>query len=124
MSSSLSQKKMEEGEEGRKGKSSIIVIFRYADWIDIFLMCLGTLGAIGDGMSTNCLLLYVSHLFNSLGYGNNSQISNGNLMREVEKVSIYLFFSKFYFRILCIYISPISPNQISFFLTFFFWVSV
>nr|GMC96233.1 putative ABC transporter B family member 8 [Ipomoea batatas] len=52
-------------------------------------MCLGTLGAIGDGMSTNCLLLYVSHLFNSLGYGNNSQISNGNLMREVEKCSLY-----------------------------------
>lgn len=95
MSSSY-QKKME-GEEGRKEKSSIAVIFRYADSIDIFLMCLGTLGAIGDGMSTNCLLLYVSHLFNSLGYGKNSQMNNGNLLREVEKVSTFFSSSKFHF---------------------------
>ncbi|XP_047337952.1 putative ABC transporter B family member 8 [Impatiens glandulifera] len=67
--------------------SSIGVIFRCADWLDILLMILGTFGAIGDGMSTNCLLLFVSQLFNTLGYGN-IQKDNGNLMKEVEKCSL------------------------------------
>lgn len=66
----------------------MIVIFRCADRVDVLLMLLGTLGAVGDGMSTNCLLLYVSHLFNVLGYGKSIQ-NNGNLMKEVEKCSIY-----------------------------------
>lgn len=66
--------------------SSLTIIFRYADWIDILLMLFGTVGAIGDGMSTNCLLVYVSRLFNSLGYGTNSPQNNGKFMHEIEKV--------------------------------------
>lgn len=71
----------------RNGKSSTALIFRYADWQDILLMLLGTLGAIGDGLSTNCLLVYVSHLFNSLGYYGKTQENHYNFMAEVEKVS-------------------------------------
>ncbi|KAI3443719.1 hypothetical protein Pfo_000384 [Paulownia fortunei] len=73
----------------RKGRrSSLTVIFRYADWLDILLMLLGTFGAVGDGMSTNCLLIYVSRLFNSLGYGKSPQ-NHGNFMDEIEKCSLY-----------------------------------
>ncbi|KAA8534925.1 hypothetical protein F0562_029859 [Nyssa sinensis] len=75
----------------RKEKKSIAVIFRYADWVDILLMLLGTLGAIGDGMSTNCLLVYVSHLFNSLGYGKTQQ-NHGNFMDDIEKCSLYFVY--------------------------------
>ncbi|XP_052199324.1 putative ABC transporter B family member 8 [Diospyros lotus] len=73
------------------GRGKLAVIFRYADWADILLMLLGTLGAIGDGMSTNCLLLYVNRLFNILGYGKN-QNSNENFMDEVEKCTLYFVF--------------------------------
>lgn len=69
-----------------KEKSSIAVIVRYADLVDILLMVLGTVGAIGDGMSTNCLLVFASRLMNSLGYGQTNQLYHGNFMDEVEKV--------------------------------------
>ncbi|KAL6006077.1 hypothetical protein ACLOJK_040122 [Asimina triloba] len=68
----------------RKEKKSITVIFRYADWLDVLLMILGTIGAIGDGLSTNCLLLYASRIMNSLGYGRTTA-NHGNFMEEVEK---------------------------------------
>ncbi|XP_055828193.1 putative ABC transporter B family member 8 isoform X2 [Solanum dulcamara] len=71
-----------------KNKNSIGIIFRYADGKDILLMCLGTIGAIGDGVSTNCLLVYVSQLFNSLGYGKTQQ-NNHNFMEQIEKCSLY-----------------------------------
>ncbi|OIT40171.1 PREDICTED: putative ABC transporter B family member 8 [Nicotiana attenuata] len=72
----------------KKDRNSVAIIFRYADGIDILLMCLGTIGAIGDGISTNCLLVYVSHLFNSLGYGKTQQ-NNEIFMEEIEKCSLY-----------------------------------
>ncbi|KAM7509591.1 hypothetical protein LguiA_020044 [Lonicera macranthoides] len=89
MSSSSKNGEMEMNKE--KNKSSIGIIFRYADWTDITLMIMGTLGAIGDGMSTNCLLVYVSHLFNSLGYGK-TQNNHANFMLEVEKCSLYFVY--------------------------------
>lgn len=78
-----SPKKNERRGEERK---SIANIFRYADWNDILLMLLGTIGAIGDGMSTNCLLVFASRIMNSLGYGQTRQ-DNYNFMVEVQKVS-------------------------------------
>ncbi|KAI3945297.1 hypothetical protein MKX01_035058, partial [Papaver californicum] len=68
----------------KEESKSLAVIFRYADWIDGLLMVLGTIGAIGDGMSTNWLLVFASRLMNSLGYGKTTQ-NNGNFMTEVEK---------------------------------------
>ncbi|KAI4350799.1 hypothetical protein L6164_005214 [Bauhinia variegata] len=85
------------GEMQRKeGASSIGIIFRYADGIDLVLMLMGALGAIGDGMSTNVLLLFASRIMNSLGYGNTKnthlQNSSGNFMSEVEKCSLYFVY--------------------------------
>lgn len=73
-----------------KEKKSITIIFRYADWFDKLLIFFGTIGAIGDGMSTNVLLVFVSRLFNSLGYGRGVQHNPENFMSEIEKVSIPL----------------------------------
>ncbi|XP_048321099.2 putative ABC transporter B family member 8 [Ziziphus jujuba] len=73
--------------QNKENNSSIAIIVRYADWVDILLMVLGTVGAIGDGMSTNCLLVFASRLMNSLGYGQNKQF-HGNFMDEVEKCSL------------------------------------
>ncbi|XP_076926652.1 putative ABC transporter B family member 8 [Bidens hawaiensis] len=69
-------------------KKSITIIFRYADWFDKLLILLGTLGAIGDGLSTNVLLLFVSRLFNHLGYGRSVQKNQDNFMDEISKCSL------------------------------------
>jgi len=83
----------------RKGRASIAIILRYADWIDVVLMLMGALGAIGDGMSTNILLLFASRIMNSLGYSNNNQqqSSTKTYMAEVEKVDSYSLNSCFTF---------------------------
>ncbi|XP_062148336.1 putative ABC transporter B family member 8 [Alnus glutinosa] len=81
----------EKGGMRRKDKISIAIIFRYADGVDIMLMLLGTAGAIGDGMSTNCLLVFASRLMNNLGYGKTQQ-NRGNFMDEVEKCSLYFVY--------------------------------
>ena len=71
---------------------SIRGMFRFADRVDVLLMALGTLGAIGDGCSTNLLLIFASDVMNALGYGG-AQASGGGggaksaqFMHEVEKV--------------------------------------
>lgn len=73
-----------------KERSSSLMFLKYADWLDIVLMVFGTFGAIGDGMSTNILLLFVSTLMNNLGYGQTQGMSNDGVsfMDEVEKVRI------------------------------------
>ncbi|PSS20843.1 ABC transporter B family member 8 [Actinidia chinensis var. chinensis] len=89
--SSKEKNEIEKGEMREKERKSMAIILRCADKFDILLMFLGTLGAIGDGMSTNCLLVFVTNLFNSLGYGNTSQ-NHGNFMAEVEKCSLYFVY--------------------------------
>ena len=84
-----------DNEKKKWRKSGGGMIFRYADWVDFVLMFLGAFGAIGDGMSTNCLLLFASRIMNSLGFGQNQGgSSNGvaKFMDEVEKVSIISIF--------------------------------
>jgi len=71
-------------EEEKKG--SVKGLFRFADSYDIVLMVLGTVGAVGDGCSTNFLLLSASSVMNSLGYGSQTQQSHGVFMPEVSKV--------------------------------------
>ncbi|KAL4194200.1 hypothetical protein AMTRI_Chr05g58120 [Amborella trichopoda] len=84
-----------EGREKRRErirvKSSIAGLFRYAEWVDIVLMVLGTAGAIGDGMSTNCLLIFASQIMNSLGRGDSEQ-SHGGFMDRVEECSVYFVY--------------------------------
>lgn len=69
----------------KSSSTNLFVVLRYADWVDILLMILGTTGAIGDGMSTNILLVFASRIMNSLGYGQTQQ-NRSNFMAEVEQV--------------------------------------
>ncbi|KAK1290130.1 putative ABC transporter B family member 8 [Acorus calamus] len=77
--------------ERRKSRRSFHGIFRYADGTDMLLMLLGTLGSIGDGCSTNCLLVFASGVMNSLGYGETKQ-NNGDLMKDVGKYCLYFVY--------------------------------
>ena len=70
---------------------SIRGMFRFADRVDVLLMALGTLGAIGDGCSTNLLLIFASDVMNALGYGGAQAAATGGaksaqFMHQVEKV--------------------------------------
>ncbi|XP_057538287.1 putative ABC transporter B family member 8 [Amaranthus tricolor] len=77
----------------RKKRNSLGIILRYADWIDYLLMISGAFGALGDGMSTNILLIFASKIMNSLGFGQNTQGANTNtFMSEVEKCSLYFVY--------------------------------
>ncbi|KAJ4952948.1 hypothetical protein NE237_029780 [Protea cynaroides] len=92
MSSSMQKEKgLMKADIGSKDWKSTALIFRFADWVDVLLMLLGTVGAIGDGMSTNCLLVFASSLMNSLGYGK-TQENHGNFMEEVKKSSLYFVY--------------------------------
>lgn len=68
--------------QGDQKPVGVSVLFGCADSTDYMLMALGTVGAIGDGMALPALLLFVSHLFNSLGD------PSGALMHKVDQVSI------------------------------------
>ncbi|KAL9154242.1 hypothetical protein ABFS82_10G102500 [Erythranthe guttata] len=89
--SEKSREEKGEMESSSSKSSSLKIILRYADRLDILLMVLGTFGAVGDGLSTNCLLVYVSRLFNSLGFGNSPQ-NHGQFMHEIEKCSLYFVY--------------------------------
>jgi ATP-binding cassette, subfamily B (MDR/TAP), member 1 len=76
---------------GNPPTMSVRGMFRFADRVDVLLMVLGTLGAIGDGCSTNLLLIFASDVMNALGYGRAAQQGAGGagsvqFMHEVEKV--------------------------------------
>ncbi|KAK7245452.1 hypothetical protein RIF29_40298 [Crotalaria pallida] len=86
---------MKRRKERASSSSSMSIIFRYCDWIDVVLMLMGAIGAIGDGMSTNVLLLFASRIMNSLGgyYGNNNNNGGSNSsMSAVEKCSLYFVY--------------------------------
>ena len=75
---------------GGERPMSIRGMFRFADRVDVVLMALGTLGAIGDGCSTNLLLIFASDVMNALGYGRGGGggafAATVDFMHEVEKV--------------------------------------
>lgn len=80
------KKRGEDRETGNRCEGSLRGVFRFADHVDVLLMFLGTIGAVGDGCSTNFLLLFASNLMNSLGYGKAHQDEHLYFMHEIEKV--------------------------------------
>jgi ATP-binding cassette subfamily B (MDR/TAP) protein 1 len=76
------------GTGGGERPKSVRGMFRFADRVDVALMALGTLGAIGDGCSTNLLLIFASDVMNALGYGRGGGggATTVDFMHEVEKV--------------------------------------
>ncbi|CAL4947658.1 unnamed protein product [Urochloa decumbens] len=89
------------GGGGGERPMSIRGMFQFADRVDILLMALGTLGAIGDGCSTNLLLIFASDVMNALGYGRGggagaAAATTVDFMHEVEKSClnfVYLAFA-------------------------------
>jgi ATP-binding cassette subfamily B (MDR/TAP) protein 1 len=76
----------ERGNDGRQEKDeakkvSLFGIFRYADRIDVLLMVVGTLGAIGNGVSQPLISVLFGNVINSFGESTSSDV-----LRRVTKV--------------------------------------
>jgi len=53
--------------KNKKSSGSIRSIFMHADGQDMFLMILGLVGAIGDGIGTPLVLFITSKIMNNIG---------------------------------------------------------
>ncbi|KAG1326634.1 putative multidrug resistance protein [Cocos nucifera] len=90
---------MEKGDGGKGSKkrgsssslSSFRTIFMHADTVDMWLMALGFLGAIGDGLSSPIMLLITSKVFNNLGSGPSS-IDPSQFTHHIDKNSVNLLY--------------------------------
>lgn len=75
-------------ETNRKaGNGSFRSIFMHADGVDMFLMALGVLGAIGDGISMPVMLLVTSKMMNSIGDSSTS-VSMDLFTEKINQVNI------------------------------------
>ncbi|XP_058103411.1 ABC transporter B family member 9-like [Magnolia sinica] len=84
---------MEEGSEkagnsnGGDEKVSFHKLFSLADPLDIVLMCVGTVSAIGDGLAMPVMILIFGQLINSFGASNKNDV-----VTEVSKGSLRLLY--------------------------------
>lgn len=79
----------EAAEEGKKAaaaddqqKVSFFKLFSFADRLDVVLMVVGTIAAVGNGMSQPLMTLIFGQLINSFGLANHS-----NVIDKVSEVS-------------------------------------
>ncbi|XP_042510345.1 ABC transporter B family member 15-like [Macadamia integrifolia] len=70
--------------------SSIITIFMHADRIDVLLMVLGFLGAVGDGIMTPVMLLITSKILNN--FGSSSTTNSHVFVHNINKNAINLLY--------------------------------
>ena len=61
-------------------------LFSLADRLDVFLMIVGTIGAIANGLSQPLMTLIFGQLINSFGSSDQS-----NVVKQVSKVRMSLF---------------------------------
>lgn len=89
------------GEKKARGSSEVTKtkngsfrsIFMHADGVDMFLMVLGYIGAIGDGFSTPLVLFLTSKFMNNIGGVSNVPIDV--FTHNINKVHLYFSFSPF-----------------------------
>lgn len=75
---------MEKGDGVRNESIGFYKLFFYADRIDVFLMVVGSIGAIANGASQPISTLAFSRLVSSLGQPNHAQ-----LLHQVSQACIY-----------------------------------
>ncbi|KAJ0110910.1 hypothetical protein Patl1_00782 [Pistacia atlantica] len=79
------QQELEKSKEKEKAnKVPFPKLFAFADFTDIMLMSIGSIGAIGNGLCTPVMAILVGDLTDSFGQNQN----NGNVVDAVSKVSL------------------------------------
>lgn len=77
-------RKGDEKKKKKKINGSIWSIFMHADGHDWFLMVLGTIGAIGEGLSTPLVLYLSCRMMNNIG--TSSSMSPNTFIHNINKV--------------------------------------
>ncbi|KAK1374330.1 Adenosinetriphosphatase [Heracleum sosnowskyi] len=73
-----------------KKSGSILSIFMHADAIDMLLMILGFIGAVGDGLSTPAMLFVTSKLMNNVGGTISSQTNDQEFTHDINQNALAL----------------------------------
>lgn len=74
-------KKGGRSERARDEKVSFFKLFVFADKLDVFLMIIGSIGAIANGLSQPLMTVIFGQLINAFGRANDDDVT-----REVSKV--------------------------------------
>ena len=61
------------------------MVFKHADAVDVALMVVGLVGAIGDGMSTPVMLAITSRVFDDAGSGPDRLQQFSSKMNQVHR---------------------------------------
>ncbi|XP_052197564.1 ABC transporter B family member 15-like [Diospyros lotus] len=69
----------------KKGNGSLLSIFMHADGVDILLMVLGGLGAVGDGISMPVMLVVTSKLMNNIGASTSPSSDTDSFSHNINK---------------------------------------
>lgn len=88
----------------KKGSVSVWTIFKHADGVDLWLMALGILGAVVDGLSLPLMLVIISKIMNNLGSPSDHHLtSDSPFVRNNNKVHIYTYIHTYDFPIFMIF---------------------
>ncbi|KAK3152358.1 hypothetical protein QOZ80_2BG0157840 [Eleusine coracana subsp. coracana] len=76
--------------QAKSALRSFAAVFVHADAVDVALMVLGLVGAMGDGMSTPVMLLIGSRIFNDIGTGPDVLLQFSSRMNENARNLVFL----------------------------------
>ncbi|TKY66233.1 ABC transporter B family member 15 [Spatholobus suberectus] len=83
---SVAMVRQEKKKKKNKKNGSIESIFMHADGKDWFLMVLGTLGAVGEGLATPLVLYISSRMMNNIG--NSSSMEGNTFIHNINKNAV------------------------------------
>lgn len=78
-----------DGEKEEAKRVPLFGMFRYADRVDVLLMVVGTVGAVGNGMSEPLMSLIFGQIIDSFG-----QNTSRSVLRSVTKVSVLIVINR------------------------------
>lgn len=72
----------------KNGSLGFRSIFMHADGKDLFLMVLGTIGAVGEGLTTPLVLYISSRMMNNIG--SSSNMDGNTFIHSINKVQFFI----------------------------------
>lgn len=72
----------------KNGSLGFRFIFMHADGKDLFLMVLGTIGAVGEGLATPLVLYISSRMMNNIG--SSSNMDGNTFIHSINKVQFFI----------------------------------
>lgn len=75
----------------RRAPGSLRMVLKHSDRIDMFLMALGTIGCVADGLTMTAIMLVLSRLMNGYAAAASLTLVDVNKVSiEFNKINLYL----------------------------------